>query len=368
MGLDRDAGRVNSVRALPNTALGRGAGVNEGTGVARTLDELASLSGVSRATVSRVINGGSVSEATRRRVMEVLERSNYRPNAAARTLASGRSGVVGVVFHISPHMLFEDPYFSRLLQGVIDALAEQAVGLMLWLGSRSKEETLDQILWMGSLDGIIVTADHLEDPLVDGLLASALPTVLIGHRRADRSASYVDVDNLQAADVVTSHLVKIGRERIGHITGSRGTVAAEDRLAGFLRASERAGRSTEGLVVEGAFRKASGVSGAAELLERGVDAIFCANDATAEGALETIRSRGLRVPEDVALAGFDDLGFASALVPPLTTIRQGVHQQGMEAAHVLLQLLRDPDGGPRRVLLPTELVIRQSTVGEVHAT
>jgi DNA-binding LacI/PurR family transcriptional regulator len=334
--------------------------------LARTLDELAALSGVSRATVSRVINGGSVSEATRRRVMEVLQATNFRPNAAARTLASGRSGLVGVVMHAAPRLLFQDPYFAQLLQGMSDALSEQALGMMLWLGNRSKEETLDRILWMGPIDGVIVTADHLDDPLVDGLLASRLPTVLVGHRRADRSASYVDVDNVGAADNVTTHLASLGRRRIGHITGTRGTVAGEDRLTGYRRAMERAGLAPDGLVVDGDFNRPSGSAGAEVLLDAGADAMFCANDATAEGALDTIRARGLRVPDDVALAGFDDLEFAAHLEPPLTTIRQGVERQGAEAAHTLFQLLQDPDGGPRRVILPTELVIRQSTVGGVQ--
>ena len=330
--------------------------------MARTLDELAALSGVSRATVSRVINGGPVAEETRRRVTEVLERTKFRPNAAARTLASGRSGVAGVVIHLSPPLLFGDPYFSSLLQGVTDALSEQAVGMMLWLGNRSKEETLDQILWMGLLDGVIVTAHQLDDPLVDGLLASELPTVLIGHRRADRTASYVDVDNIEAADLMTTHLVRLGRRRVGHITGRRGTVAAEDRIAGYEHAMARAGLTTEGLIFEGAFDRASG-SGATELIDRGADSIFCANDASAAGALDAINARGLSVPGDVALAGFDDLAFAAELDPPLTTIRQGVQQQGVEAAHTLFHLLRDPGSGPRRVILPTELVIRRSTVG-----
>jgi DNA-binding LacI/PurR family transcriptional regulator len=334
--------------------------------VARTLDELAALSGVSRATVSRVINGGPVAEDTRRKVVEVLERTKFRPNAAARTLASGRSGVAGVVIHLSPHLLFEDPYFSSLLHGLADALAEQAVGMMLWLGNRSKEETLDQILWMGLLDGVIVTAHQQDDPLVDGLLASELPTVLIGHRRADRSASYVDVDNVEAADMVTTHLVRLGRRRVGHITGRRGTVAAEDRIAGYEQAMARAGLPTEGMIVEGAFDRASG-AGALELIDHGSDAIFCANDATAAGALEHIGRRGLSVPGDIALAGFDDLAFAAELDPPLTTVRQGVQQQGVEAAHALFQLLRDPNAGPRRVILPTELVIRRSTVGKAAA-
>jgi DNA-binding LacI/PurR family transcriptional regulator len=296
----------------------------------------------------------------------VLERTKFRPNAAARTLASGRSGVAGVVIHLSPHLLFEDPYFSSLLHGLADALAEQAVGMMLWLGNRSKEETLDQILWMGLLDGVIVTAHQQDDPLVDGLLASELPTVLIGHRRADRSASYVDVDNVEAADMVTTHLVRLGRRRVGHITGRRGTVAAEDRIAGYEQAMARAGLPTEGMIVEGAFDRASG-AGALELIDHGSDAIFCANDATAAGALEHIGRRGLSVPGDIALAGFDDLAFAAELDPPLTTVRQGVQQQGVEAAHALFQLLRDPNAGPRRVILPTELVIRRSTVGKAAA-
>lgn len=335
--------------------------------MAGTLDDLAALSGVSRATVSRVINGGSVSEATRDRVMAVLERTGYRPNLAARTLASGRSGVVGVVMHVESSELFQDPYFSQLLQGMSDALSETATGMMLWLGNRSKQETLDQILSMGLLEGVIVTAYNQEDPLVDGLLTSSLPTVLVGHRRADRSASYVDVDHVQAADSVTSHLVDAGRRRIGHITGRRGTVAGEDRITGYERAMKRAGLPTDGLIVDGDFRKASGSSGAIELLDRGVDAIFCANDATAAGALETIHARGLFVPDDVALAGFDDLEFAAVMDPPLTTVRQGIRAQGAEAANTLSRLLDDPDGGPRRVILPTELVIRRSTMGGVQA-
>ncbi|MEX2651575.1 MAG: LacI family DNA-binding transcriptional regulator [Acidimicrobiia bacterium] len=324
---------------------------------------MAELSGVSRATVSRVINGGPVSAATRRRVLEVIEGTNYRPNLAARSLASGRTGVVGVVMHVDPPLLFEDSYFVALLHGVSDVLADRASGMMLWLGNRSKEETLNRILGTGLMDGVIVTADNLDDALVDGLLASDLPTVLIGHRRSDLTASYVDVDNVGASDTITTHLIEIGRTRIGHITGRRGTVAGEDRLSGYLRAMRRAGLKTDDLIVEGDFNRPSGLSGGEILLDREVDAIFCANDAMASGALQSVRARGLSVPEDVALAGFDDLPFAAELDPPLSTIRQGVHAQGSESAKALLSLLQNPEGGPRRVLLPTELVIRQSTVG-----
>jgi LacI family transcriptional regulator len=118
-------------------------------------------------------------------------------------------------------------------------------------------------------------------------------------------------------------------------------------------------------MVDGDFNEPSGITGAQVLLDRGCDGIFCANDATAMGALEAVRARGLRVPDDVALAGFDDLDFAARLDPPLTTVRQGVREQGAEAARTLFQLIGDQDGTPRRVILPTELVIRQSTVGGV---
>lgn len=331
--------------------------------MARTIDELAALSGVSRATVSRVLNGGSVSAKTRRRVEAVMGETNFRPNLAARSLASGRSGLVGVVMHIDPHLLFQDPYFSQLMQGMSGELADRQAGMMLWLGNRSKEATLGTILAMSLLDGVVVTANDLDDPLVDGLLASPLPTVLVGHRKADRTASYVDVDGVHAADAMTTHLVSIGRTRIGYITGTPRNVAAVDRLAGYRQAMQRAGLSVEDLVIDGDFTAPSGVSGAATLLDRGVDAIFCANDATALGALETIRAHGLRVPEDVALAGFDDLEFAARLDPPLTTVRQGVREQGAEAVRNLFELIEDRSRSPRRVLLPTELVIRQSTVG-----
>ena len=310
--------------------------------MARTLDDLAELSGVSRATVSRVINGGPVSAETRRRVLEVIEGTNYRPNLAARSLASGRTGVVGVVMHVDPPTLFEDSYFVTLLHGVSDVLADRASGMMLWLGNRSKEETLNRILGTGLMDGVIVSADNLDDPLVDGLLSSDLPTVLIGHRRSDLAASYVDVDNVGAADTITTHLIDIGRSRVGHITGRRGSVAGEDRLTGYQRAVARAG--LDEIVVEGDFTRPVGVQAAAELLELGVDAIFCANDSTASGALESIQRAGLIVPEDVALAGFDDLPIASELDPPLTTMRQGVHAQGSESAACALE----SSGKPRR--------------------
>ena len=172
---------------------------------------------------------------------------------------------------------------------------------------------------------MIVTA-NIRRPLVDGLLASNLPTVLVGHRRADRSASYVDVDHVAAADAITTHLVRSAGA--GSATsGVRAGRGGRGSLAGYRRAMVRVGARPTGWSSTATSTPSSGRAATA-LLDVGVDAIFCANDATAEGALHTIRAGGLRVPADVALAGFDDLEFAAQLDPPLTTVRQEVGEQG----------------------------------------
>ncbi len=334
--------------------------------MARTLDDVAKLTGYSRATVSRVINGGPVAAATRDRVLEVLKSSDYRPNVAARSLASGRTGVMGIVMHIAADLTFSDAYFAGLLTGISEELSDQSLGMMLWLGNRTKEETLDQIVGMGLLDGVIVTADTKDDALVDGLRASGMPIVLVGHRRGDSDASYVDIDNEGSAATATNHLLSLGRTRIGHITGRRGSVSGDDRVIGYQGAMRKAGLSTDGLIVDGDYSPEGGYLGAKALLEQGVDAIFCGSDYTAVGALRAIKEAGLTVPGDVALIGFDDLDFAATMDPPLTTVRQDIGGIGHEAARSLVNLIGDLESGPRRTLLPTEIVIRQSTVGDVQ--
>ena len=330
--------------------------------MARTLEELAAKAGVSRSTVSRVINGGPVSHSTRSRVMAVLESTNYRPNLAARSLATGRTGIVGLVIHEPASAVFSDAYFSVMLAGIAETLADEATGMMLWMSHQSAEETLDRVLSTSFVDGIICTATRTADPVVDGLLASGVPTVLLGHRRDDDTANYVDIDNIAAAEDMVEHLLGIGRRRIGHITGDRGTVSGEDRVLGYHRALDKA-EIAERFVVDGDYSEEGGHDNALTLLDQGVDAIFAGSDAMARGVYKAAAERGIRIPDDVAVAGFDDLDFAAELDPPLTTVRQDVHAQGRTAALTLLKILdRSPDSA-KRVILPTELVIRQSTIG-----
>ena len=356
--------------ALPQR-MAQGGAQEQGGGclkVVGKLEDVAAVSGVSRSTVSRVLNGGSVSEVTRLKVLAAMADTGYRPNLAARTLASGRSGVVGVVIHVAAEVLFQDIFFSGLFHGISQGLAERDAGMMLWLANLPKEQTLQRILGMRLFDGLLVTADTLDDPLVDGLVASDLPTVLIGHRHRDRSASYVDIHNERAAEQVVDHLISLGRTRIGHIAGRPGGTSAEERLTGYRRAVSRAGLGSDGLVYRGDYLTQSGIDGAAFLLEAGVDAIFAASDTMALGALQELARRGVHVPDDVAVAGFDDVIEAAEADPPLTTMRQDTRLLGVEAAHTLFRLLNDPDALPQRVILPTELLIRRSTVGSLDRT
>jgi len=187
--------------------------------------------------------------------------------------------------------------------------------------------------------------------------------VLVGHRRADRDASYVDVDHEASSEAITTHLVNTGRKRIYHITGRPNSVSGRDRAIGFRRALRKAGLPVEGSVVPGDYTDESGYEATRKLIDSDVefDGLFCGNDNTARGAYQALAEAGRSIPDDVAVCGFDDLEFAAQLEPPLTTVRQGVGDIGHEAARTLLSLLENPESGPRRVLLPTELVVRRST-------
>jgi LacI family transcriptional regulator len=194
--------------------------------------------------------------------------------------------------------------------------------------------------------------------------------VLYGRYAAD-DVSYVTVDDRASARGIVSHLLRVGHKRVATITGPQHMFDARDRLDGYLDALRefRLPQSPE-LIVEGDWSEESGAQGMRRLLAAKPDAIFAANDSMALAALRVLRENGLRVPEDVALAGFDDIPAAAAADPPLTTVRQPIRRLGEVATQTLLQMIDDPDGPPRRVILPTELVVRAScgSVGKSAAT
>lgn len=328
-----------------------------------TLEEIAELSGVSRSTVSRVINNDPhVSKQTREQVMAIVKELNYQPNAVARSLAAGHTRILGLVIPAGVTALFSDPYFPILIQGVTAACTARDHSVMLWLAEPEYERrTIRQVLHNGMVDGVIVSSMLIDDPIVKSLKEASLPFVLIGRHPTAPEVNYVDVDNQAGAQAIVTHLLRLGRQRIATITGPQNAVVGLDRKTGYVEALHSRGIAvTPELIAEGDFTEDGGALAMQHLLPHHPDAVFAASDAMAAGAQRTLREAGLRIPEDVALVGFDDVPFASRMVPALTTMRQPIRQMGAVAVETLLELIAHPEVGPQHVVLPTQLVIRKS--------
>lgn len=328
-----------------------------------TLEDVARLSGVSRSTVSRVINDDPrVSEATRARVRGVVRQLSFQPNAAARGLASGRMRVLGVLLPQGVAALFSDPYFPILIQGMAAASSASDYAMMLWLAQpEGARGPIHQMLRGGLVDGLIVSSVLLDDPVIPALVASGKPFLVVGRHPAYPDINYVDCDNLQGSTDVVSHLLRLGRRRVATITGLLNTISGQDRRAGYLAACHQHGLAPEPTwIVEGDYTEAGGYLAMQRLLPFNPDGVFAASDVMAVGAMRALRDAGRRVPEDVAVVGFDDLPMAARTEPPLTTVRQTIQRMGQTAADTLIALIEAATPQPRRVVLPTELVIRTS--------
>ncbi|MFJ2116063.1 MULTISPECIES: LacI family DNA-binding transcriptional regulator [unclassified Streptomyces] len=331
-----------------------------------TLEEVAALAGVGRGTVSRVINNSPrVKDTTRHLVEQAIAQLGYIPNRAARALAGSRSDAVALVIPETEKRFFAEPYFSDIVHGVGDGLADTELQLLLTLVRNEKErERFLQYARARRIDGVLLVSVHGDDPLPDLLAEMEMPTVLSGRRSGDESVSYVDSDNVGGARAAVRHLAMSGRRAIGTITGPLDMYVAQCRLRGY----EEAVRDTSGTgpdpsrVAHGDFTEESGRRAMAELLARDpeLDAVFAASDVMAVGALHTLRSLGRRVPEDVAVVGFDDSPVARHTDPQLTSVRQPVEEMGRTMARVLLETLNDSSAAWQHVVLRTELVQRAS--------
>jgi LacI family transcriptional regulator len=328
-----------------------------------TIRQIAKLAGVSRSTVSRVLNDHpSVSPETREQVLEVIAETGFRPDPIARSLSSRRADIIGLVIPLAIQSLFEDPFFPRLMQGISQGCNRHDYTLALFLLHSLEEETnlYPRISRRQLLDGVIVTATRNGDPLVPQLLANRIPFVLHG-RHEDPRVSFVEVDNVSGAHTAVTHLVRLGRRRIALITGPSGSLAAEDRKRGYLNAlQERRAVVDESLIIHGDFTETSGYRAMQRLLPHEPDAVFVASDSMALGALRALREAQKSVPDEVALVGFDDMPHAATADPPLTTIRQPIQRTGVLAVEMLIDILDNGAEPARRIILPTELVIRAS--------
>jgi DNA-binding LacI/PurR family transcriptional regulator len=333
-----------------------------------TLEEVARTAGVSRATVSRVVNGNpKVSPEVRRAVEKAIVRLGYVPNRAARSLVTRRSDTIGVVIPEPAARLFADPFFLWFLNGIGSALAPRGMQLVLLMPqSGEQEKRLEQYVAAGHIDGVVLTALHGQDPLPERLAARGVPVVVNGSPPRGALASYVDADNRGGAAAAAAHLLAQGRRKVATISGSLDMPAAVDRLLGFRDAVKAAGLPVDPSLEEvGDFSQEGATLAMQRLLERrpDLDGVFVASDSMAAMALGVLQSAGRRVPDDVAVVGFDDQPIAGTTRPPLSSVRHPIEAMSREMTRLLLHSIDAGDRMPRQVIFPTELVVRESSGG-----
>ena len=336
-----------------------------------TLEQVAALAGVSRATVSRVVNGSpKVSPAVRAQVERAVAKLGYVPNRAARSLVTRRADSVALVVSEPHARFFSEPFFAGMVRGVSAALAETGVQLLLLIAHDLPERgRLERYVVGGHVDGVLLASLHGDDPLPGTLERAGVPAVLVGRpagRAVDRAgpaSSYVDADNRGGARKAVDHLAGRGRRRIATITGPLDMGVGMDRLDGWRDGLAAAGLAGAGDLVEtGDFTEEGGAAAMDRLLGRPgppVDAVFAASDLMAAGALRALRAAGRRVPDDVAVVGFEDSAVARYAQPPLTTVRQPIEEMGRQATRLLLSRVAGEPAG-MHLILDVELVVRAS--------
>lgn len=336
-----------------------------------TLEEVAARAGVGRGTVSRVINGSPrVSDATRAAVEAAVAELGYVPNTAARALAANRTDAIALVVPEPETRFFAEPYFSDMVKGVGAGLADSEMQLLLiFAGNDRERRRLAQYLAAHRVDGVLLVSVHADDPLPDLLAQLEIPAVISGPRSARETLPSVDSDNYGGGRSAVRHLIARGRERIGTITGRLDVYGAQRRIDGYRSALTEAGREVdERLIVPGDFTEDGGRRAMTELLELcpDLDAVFAESDVMAAGARQVLREAGRRIPDDVALVGYDDSAIARHMDPPLTSVRQPIEEMGRAMMDLLTEEIADPRpmiarGLRRQVVLPTELVERASS-------
>ena len=337
-----------------------------------TLEEVAAAAGVGRGTASRVINGSAkVSERARQAVEGAIAELGYVPNQAARTLVTQRTDAVALVIAESEERVFGEPFFAGVVRGIGTALSDARLQLVLMLAaSAHRNGRLDEYLTRQHVDGVLLLSLHDDDTLPDRIRSRGLPVVLGGRATEDQAGAYVDADNVLGARLAVDHLVARGRRRIATIAGPQDMLAGVARLSGYREALRDAGLAPtdadaddDELVAYGGFSEASGREAMQQLLERhpDLDAVFAASDPMAFGAMRVIKDSARRIPDDVAVVGFDGSPGAGNTEPPLTTVSQPAEAMGRHMARLLLaRIAGEPVDEPGVILVP-ELVVRASS-------
>ncbi|MDQ0791851.1 LacI family DNA-binding transcriptional regulator [Streptomyces sp. B1I3] len=340
-----------------------------------TLEDVAREAGVSRATVSRVINGiRNVDPAIQEVVRNAIERTGYTPNSAARSLVTRRAETIALVVSGAGDndsesertafatRVFADPFFGRVVDGVITFLRPRSMHpVLMFAESEAARREVLAYLRQGRADGALIFSTHAEDPLPALLAAESLHCVLFARPATAAPVSYVDLAHQDGGRLAAEHLLARGCRRIATVTGPLDLPAAQDRLTGFRDAMARHGHPYVP-IAEGGFTLDSGAAATARLLTEHprIDGVFAANDLMAQGACQVLREQGRRIPQDVAVVGFDDSVTASACRPRLTTIRQPMEDMAATMARILQEHIEGARTEPTSVIFEPQLVVRES--------
>ena len=324
-----------------------------------TLLDVARRAGVSASTVSRILNGtAKVADAKRQNVLEAIKALNFTPNQLAQNLKSGNSMTIGIVVQD-----ISSPFFDEALRGVDEGLKGTGYTSVIVSGHWNAEEEEERIrlLLARKVDGIIVLSGRLSDEAVLRY-SRTRPIVSTGRNLHTGSAIGFKIDNEHGAFLAVQHLIQLGHRRIAFVTGPDDHADAVDRLKGYVRALTEAHIEIDpNLIAAGNFHEVSGLTAVSQLLEKGqpFSAIFAANDLSAYGVRLGLYRKGIRVPEDISLVGFDDLPGSAYTAPPLTTIRQPIYEMGRIAIDALLDIIEGKQA--HREVPPVQLVVRETT-------
>lgn len=331
-----------------------------------TLESVAAEAGVSRATASRVVNDSpNVRPAARAAVERSIRKLGYVPNRAARALVTRRTDSIALVVSEPETRVFTEPYFGGMVRGISEALSDTNLQLVLVMAQTpAQRQRLERYFRQGHVDGALLISVHGNDTLPEHIQSTGTPTVLGGRPTRALDMSYVDADNKGGASEAVRHLIARGRSRIATIAGPSDMAVGIDRLEGYRSAMRAAGlKAPRTARAQGDFSRDSGFAAMQQLLAStpDLDSVFVASDLMAAGAMQALKSAGRRVPDDVAVIGFDDSIASLYSEPALTTVRQPVDLMAAQMTALLLDEIADPDATRRAVILNTELVIRDST-------
>jgi len=329
--------------------------------------DVARLAGVSRTTVSFVLNGVpgvAISDATRKRVLEAAQSLNYHPNAAGRKLVSGKSRTLGLVLCQSPEQVFADSLLPQVLLGLGQAAMQVGYQVLLRPAEPSDPFSYIKTIRENFVDGIVLSGPRQDDPEIFRLHEEGFPVMLMG-QLPDSDIPFVDVDASAGAETATHHLLDQGCKRIAMITNAPlSYTSARQRRDGYLNALKSAGIAyDESLLREGNYTPESGYQAMMGLLSNGSrpDAVFIASDVVAKGAMLAIKRSGLRIPQDIAIVGFDDIPLAEYFDPPLTTMHLPAYGLGWAAGDRLIRLVRNEGLDEMGVLMQSNLIVRESS-------